>query len=297
VFDFRYHVASLAAVFLALVIGILVGVGISGRGLVDKSERKIFNRNIQQLQSDLDAAQLRLSQVERQQKATETLAQDAYPALVARRLAGKKVAVVVIGREKGQTGTDVDQALRDADAPVETVRYRALKVPLDVGAMRGTLTAKKQLAPYAGVRKLDALGQALALELIRGGKTPLWDALQSQLVEELGGGSQGAVDGVVVIRDVGPQKGPTALFLHGLYAGLASSGVPAIGVEGLQADPHAVRAFSKAGLSTVDDVDTLYGKLALVLLLAGADSGQYGFGAERAPDGLLPPIAPFTPSA
>jgi hypothetical protein len=38
-FDFRYHVASLAAVFLALVLGILVGVGISGRGLVDNSER------------------------------------------------------------------------------------------------------------------------------------------------------------------------------------------------------------------------------------------------------------------
>ena len=30
-FDLRYHVASLAAVFLALIIGILVGVGISER--------------------------------------------------------------------------------------------------------------------------------------------------------------------------------------------------------------------------------------------------------------------------
>ena len=32
-FDLRYHVASLAAVFLALIIGILVGVGISREGL------------------------------------------------------------------------------------------------------------------------------------------------------------------------------------------------------------------------------------------------------------------------
>jgi hypothetical protein len=39
VFDLRYHVASLAAVFLALVFGILVGVGISGRGIVDDAER------------------------------------------------------------------------------------------------------------------------------------------------------------------------------------------------------------------------------------------------------------------
>ena len=35
-FDLRYHVASLAAVFVALIIGILVGVGISDRGLVDR---------------------------------------------------------------------------------------------------------------------------------------------------------------------------------------------------------------------------------------------------------------------
>jgi hypothetical protein len=32
-FDFRYHVASLAAVFFALVIGILVGVALASHGL------------------------------------------------------------------------------------------------------------------------------------------------------------------------------------------------------------------------------------------------------------------------
>ena len=38
-FDLRYHVASLAAVFLALVIGILVGVGLTRGGFVSKAER------------------------------------------------------------------------------------------------------------------------------------------------------------------------------------------------------------------------------------------------------------------
>jgi hypothetical protein len=297
VFDLRYHVASLAAVFLALVIGILVGVGISGRGLVDKSERKILNRNIEQLQNDLDLAQIRLAQLERQQRATQTLADDAYPALMAGRLTGKRVAVVVVGRDKGPTGAAVDQALRDADSPVEGVRYRALKVPVDVAAIRGQLASRKPLAAYAGRQKLDALGHALARELVRGGRTPLWDALSSQLVEELGGSSQGAVDGVVVVRAVGPQQGATAVFLRGLYTGLAASGVPAVGVEALTTKPQAVGAFSAAGLSTVDDVDTNYGKLALALLLGGASPGQYGFGKVRAPDGLLPPIAPLTPGA
>ena len=38
-FDLRYHVASLAAVFVALVIGIFVGVGLSGKGFVNDAER------------------------------------------------------------------------------------------------------------------------------------------------------------------------------------------------------------------------------------------------------------------
>ena len=49
-FDLRYHVASLTAVFLALVIGILVGIGISGRGFVDESERRRLNGEIAELQ-------------------------------------------------------------------------------------------------------------------------------------------------------------------------------------------------------------------------------------------------------
>ena len=41
-FDFRYHVASLTAVFLALVIGILVGVGIADRGLLDQAKKTLL---------------------------------------------------------------------------------------------------------------------------------------------------------------------------------------------------------------------------------------------------------------
>src|SRR6266581_2139053 len=55
-FDLRYHVASLAAVFLALIIGILVGVGISDRGYVDRAQRGLLEQRIAKLQSDLKDA-------------------------------------------------------------------------------------------------------------------------------------------------------------------------------------------------------------------------------------------------
>ena len=53
-FDLRYHVASLAAVFLALIIGILVGVGISDRGLVDSAKSKFLQDEVASLQRRLD---------------------------------------------------------------------------------------------------------------------------------------------------------------------------------------------------------------------------------------------------
>ena len=55
-FDLRYHVASLTAVFLALVIGILVGVGLADRGLFDQAKKSLLERRVTQLQTQLDQA-------------------------------------------------------------------------------------------------------------------------------------------------------------------------------------------------------------------------------------------------
>ena len=59
-FDLRYHVASLAAVFLALIIGIVVGVGISSGGFVKKGERKLLTDQIADLRNRLSAANARV---------------------------------------------------------------------------------------------------------------------------------------------------------------------------------------------------------------------------------------------
>ena len=47
------------------------------------------------------------------------------------------------------------------------------------------------------------------------------------------------------------------------------------------------------GLSSVDNIDSLEGRLALALLLAGAEPGHYGI-RESATDGSVPPVEPVT---
>ena len=96
-FDLRYHVASLAAVFLMLVVGILIGVGISGAGFVDDAERNRFNAKIAGLEEQVDAANASAEDFERRQRAAEEFVESAYPALAAKRLDGKDVAILVLG--------------------------------------------------------------------------------------------------------------------------------------------------------------------------------------------------------
>jgi hypothetical protein len=286
-FDLRYHVASLAAVFLALVIGIIVGVGISDRGLVESAKKNLLERRVASLEKQLDQSAKQSSDLDRERQAARTFIAETYPALVHNRLHGKQIAVVFVGSVDRETRSAVSRALTDAGAL--QLRLRALKVPIDGRQIDGALTAQPAAAGLTGKSRLESLGRALGEELVAGGETPLWNSLTDALVMERVGGGKAPADGVVLVRTVAPQRAGTSRFLLGLYEGLASAGAPAVGAEQTDAAHSAIAVYRKAGLSTVDDVDSPVGRLALVLLLAGASPGQYGV-KDSAGDGALPPL-------
>jgi hypothetical protein len=288
-FDLRYHVASLAAVFIALIIGILVGVGISDRGLVDSAKTKFLQDEVASLQQRLDNQATQSSDLADERRAAQTFIRETYPVLVRNRLKNKQIAVVFVGQDNVGTRSAVARALTDAGA--QQLRLRALNVPIDVQQLEKALQGQPAAAGLRGRSNLESLGRALGEELAGGGDTPLWNSLTdaTDLVEHRVGGSKAPADGVVVVRTATPQRGPTSRFLLGLYEGLAGSNVPAVGVEQSDAPEPATQVYRQAGLSSVDDVDTSVGRLGLVLLLAGAPAGQYGV-KESASDGALPPL-------
>jgi Copper transport outer membrane protein, MctB len=283
VFDFRYHVASLAAVFIALVLGIVVGVGLSGSGITKEADLKLAREQRDVARAQRDAARARLQQISKTADAFSV----AYPALLHDRLRDKSVAILFIGPTDDGLAQAIDKTLSDAGARPAT-RVLSVNVPVDVEAIDATLAAKgPQFQQYVGDDKLQALGGALGGEFVSGGETPLWKALGRQLVGERVGNVLQPADGVVVARTVRPQEGTTATFLRGLYHGLVSAGVPAVGVETTAATPSAVTTFRDRGLSSVDDIDLDTGRAALALLLAGADAGQYG--VKPGADEIVPP--------
>ncbi len=291
-FDLRYHVASLTAVFVALVIGILVGVGLSGKGFVNDAERANLTGQIADLRRERDAAQQSLDVASRGADALKQFADAAYPVLAPGRLKGRRVAVLFVGPVDGSVSVSLDKAVRDAGGNV--LRTRSIGVPFDTKAIEQTLRRQPALRQLQGLDKLGDVGAALATELADGGKTPLWDALGQIIVQEREGPSAPPADGVVVVRSAAPQHGATSTVLAGVYTGLARLKKPAVGTEAPRSTPSAIPAFARAGLSTVDSLDTSAGRLGLVLLLGGAEPGSYGL-RDAATDGVVPPIPPVAP--
>jgi Copper transport outer membrane protein, MctB len=282
-FDLRYHVASLAAVFVALLIGILVGVAMSGK--VDDAEKQSLQSDVNRLEAQLDAASERRVTGAREQKAFRTFVKNAYPALIADRLPGKRIAIVFVGPVDASIRRAIERTIDDAGSSAP-LRIRALKVPIDPSKIDGELDG--ELAEYRSDGLAD-LGGELARELVGGGDTPAWDALTPLIVEEQAGSLGRPADGVVVARTVKAQQGETAEFLRGFYSELAALDVPTIGVEPSGVSASAVGSWSDAGLSTVDDIEAPAGRLALALLLSGSPIGNYGL-KETADDGIVPPV-------
>jgi len=135
-FDLRYHVASLAAVFVALVIGILVGVAMSGK--VDDAEKQALKSDVNRLEAQLNAASEGRAKVSREHTALRAFIKNAYPMLIANRLQGKRVAVLFVGPVDASVLQQIEQSVSDAGGAAP-MRLRALKVPIDPTKLDGHL--------------------------------------------------------------------------------------------------------------------------------------------------------------
>ena len=287
-FDLRYHVASLAAVFVALIIGILVGVGLAGSGVTKEADLKKARLERDNASALAESRLAQLQALGETKDTFESAFETAYPRIMDQLLAGMRIAVLFVGPSDGGVSQTIERTLADAGAE-PPVRVSSLSVPLDAARLDDVLADKgPRFNTYRGHKEVATLGTALAAEFQAGGQTPLWKGLARQLVGYQTGDAKQPADGVVVVRTVKPQEGDTARFLRGLYSGLAATGVPVVGIETSDTKNSAIEVFRDRGLSTVDDVDTATGRVALALLLAGGVPGRYGTADEA--DAVLPKL-------
>ena len=312
--DFRYHVVSLVSVFLALAVGIVLGAGPLNEGIstgiTDQVNQLTEDRN--QMRTERDAA---LATAESQDSWAEAVG----PALVARQLGGRAVAVVELpGADASQTDAAVDE-LTSAGATVSArVTVQESWIDPDEAAFRSQLAA--QLAgqlttvPDASAGTDALLAAELGRALLTTELVPLAepDTAGPAILSALTDGGLLEVDGDVSTRgtlvllvggapdadatddQVTANEATWTALATGLDA--ASAGAVLAGPTEAAEDGGPVAAVREDtdtanAVSTVDGLDTAIGRVSTVLALRQQLSGESGqYGTASSATAVSPPL-------
>ena len=268
--DFRYHALSLVAVFLALAIGIVLGVTI-GDSLLSEAEQGVRNS----LRADVVDAREAADNARQGVRARDEFIERVAPGLVRGRLSGRRIALVSWGELPRGVRDGVREALRRAGGRIDSVSEFRDPVADVEDAVGG-----EQFDTLVDANALESFGQRLGRAVVTGE-----DDLTRDLRDLDGNAFRGrfaGADAVVLFHapvedddDADRQKQRDELE-DGVIGGLTDEAARMVGVEGAGTEPSQVGYYRGRDVTSVDSVDTAGGQVALVFALDGAD-GAFGF--------------------
>ncbi len=286
-FDFRYHALSLAAVFIALVVGLLLGVAIGDSNLVSSAEQTFRD----QLRADVEAADKRAdglsADLDDARKDASEFEREVYPLLVDDRLAGARVGLVFLGAPSDEIAGRVRDALAGTGGRLAFVGV--VREPLDLSGLADRAEGTRYTRLDRDRSLVEPFGERMGTQLATGGE--LVRAVRPSLLRSFNGALR-PLDAIVVSRRPPELEGDAEEirdgFEQGLVRGMNAANVPVVGAELTSTDPSQVRWYRDRRLSSVDSIDTVAGRAALVFTLQGAHGA---FGVKDTADALLPDVA------
>jgi hypothetical protein len=316
VIDFRYHLVSLIAVFMAIALGIIIGTTALNEPILADIENQVSA-----LEKDKRSLEDRTQQLQTQVDTADSFDQAVAPALVAGALAGRSVLLVSTNENVtpeiveqvtmliAEAGGTVNGAisLRPEYSDPSTAsglqnyvtgsgRPAGLQLPEtdDTGQLVASLIGQVFMRPAGG----GAAPDATAVSSVLAGLTAL-DVL-SQDTDTVTPADYAVVltSGAFTGDDAAERTTPLVQLVSALDAAgsgaVVAGDAAAAGENGLigvvRADPTL-----SAAISTVDNVAAAAGRISTVLALgreSQGTSGKYGTGEDTQPVPPVPATAP-----
>lgn len=284
--DMRYHIVSLAAVFLALALGILLGPLIVEKGVLVEQQEKL----ISEIRKDIKELKEKNRELQKEVSQTKHFEEQVLPTLVKDELKGKKVMVLTTSPASPNLYEKVARVLIQSGAETNLVN------PLfsQWGLSEVDIRKKIKTLPFlegSGDKELEEkITERFALEVTA--KTnqellkTLWDLRvvnggEGEKVEEL----HLPAEGIVILKSDNEKNFLSLNQIRILIQKFKKSKITVVGVETSQADPSYMNFYQEAGIPTVDNIDTIPGLVSLVFALRG-EIGN--FGVKPTADRLTP---------
>jgi hypothetical protein len=254
--DLRYHLISLISVFLALAIGILLGVAMADQGVVSGR----VQAEITSIQQQLDRQQREIGKQNEQIAEQEGMLEGMSEAMIADRLQGEAVALVSGPYADPDVSGAVQGALDAAGASIVRVESLEPPGPTEITAVENT--SPQSMTPLED-EYTDFAGEILGLGGEVAGNTP-------EIVVFVGGGEvpEGAPPDTRDALDTAQTE---------MFEVWLDAGVRVVGAEPLRAGHSEVQLFQDVGIPSVTNADEPAGRAAIIECAAAEDcEGTYG---------------------
>jgi hypothetical protein len=288
VIDMRYHVASLAAVFIALGIGILLGSVMNGDDVLARQQQRliaVLENDVQKMVVQRENLLSQISQFKTDWAVTQQFIDTISPRIIGNALSSKCIAVVFVG-----CGTDrslvkqIDAIISEAGGTLGPVMSfgKDLNSAIDSQALYSLfgLVGKAEETEYLRlVREVGrAIGGSASMNLV----SHMIDAGVLTLYND----EVALPDMAIIIANANSSRQYFDQRLDlSLIEGLRDCGVRVVGAETSGADQSCLESYMRLGISTIDNVDSHIGRLALVVVLSGVDGN---FGVRKTAGSLFP---------
>lgn len=270
-YNLRYHIASLVAVFLALAVGLLLGTIVADRGALNAQRTTL----VEGLQKDFNQIRSESAAVKKANDALTAFGAEAVPRVVDSALASRTV-IVIASPETADTVAKVTDDVKAAGGTTAIATFTGVGFSLKETAVAAAVD--KVLGLPAGSVDETAVVAALAREWTTPGDSRvLTKALVGANALKFTGLAPNGFAAGVVVTSTFDGKPDAAAF--DLATALSGGSRAAVGVETTKRPDGSAVAAKAAGLSGVDDIDTPTGEVSLVWLLAGRASGLFGVGS------------------
>ncbi len=273
-FDLKYHVATIVAVFLALAVGIVIGNAIIDDGFILHEQEQLIERlerDFAFLRRQNQLVKIEIENVKQSNKELISFTESIYPYIVKDRLDGYNVAIIKTC-ETNKNDLSVANTLTKAGACVKKINISSTKLLDDDRISKDTLPdiaisfAKKVIDEDENI----CLNEYKDYIAVSGSQSNIFDTI------------------LVIGNSVDKKNLIVEYFDVPLIKYFKSKGLNVIAGEFSSVEYSNISYYSKLDVCTIDNLDTVLGQITLILILTNNINKPIRYGIKSTAQQLFP---------
>lgn len=286
IINMRYYLITIAAIFLALGIGIFIGFTLDGQEIFMEQQQSLISElesRFVQLKKENMSMRSLLDEKEKELLLHRDFINQVFPRLVEGKLRGINIAIIESSDEFIYTG--LITSLKKAGANVPSVTF--IKKDFAEGNLEKMETIAQKYREAAQSEDLQKyIAKRLVNAILTGKDSEFVNLLRELGLIEVSGDYERPVDYFIIAGGSTVEKVGNADKIDiPMIEAIKSSNIPVVGVEKSNCIESYIPYYKKMKISTVDNIDSIIGQYSLIMILQGNEGH---FGVKETADALTP---------